>query len=548
MSTCKQCKSQFEIPKLEKDFLKKVNLPDPIKCPACRMQRRFAFRNERKLYYRKCDLTGKQIVSIYSPDSKYKVYDQHEWHTDKWDPFEYGRDFDFSRPFFKQMNELMLATPKLSLFANQNENSDFTNGAQQDKNCYMIFVSDHDEDCYYSYAIDSCKDCVDCYNCYKCILCIEDIDCSECHNVAFSEKSHNCSDGYFLSDCKSCKNCFGCYGLRNKEYYMFNEKLTKEEYENRLEELNLGNYDTLQKAKEIFELKKKEQQIHQYYDGNNNENVTGDHIVRCKNCIECYDSGDLEDCGYLIFSFKSRDCFDGHVVVDNCELCYETVATINQYNTQFTFVSFYSKDSMYLDHCQYCQDCFGCSGLKRAKYCILNKQYTKEDYESLKAEIIEHMKKTGEWGQPFPIELSPFGYNETVAHEYFPLSKEEVKKNGWKWHDEDKQDALYEGPKTEIPKDIKDVPDDIVNKILICEKSGKPFKIIPHELRLYKMHKLPIPRISFDQRHLDRLNRRNPRRLWSRNCMKCNKSIQTTYAPNRPEKVYCEECYLKEVY
>ena len=503
-------------------------------------------------------MTGKSIISIYPPDSEYKVYDQHEWHSDKWDAFEYGRDFDFNRPFFEQFDELMKDVPKISLFTSRNENSDYTNGAQQDRNCYMIFVSDHDEDCYYSYGIDSCKDCVECLNCFECTLCLECIDCSGSYNLAYSERAHNCSDSYFLHDCKNCKNCFGCYGLRGKEYHIFNEPHKKEEYEKKLKELNTGNIDTINHAKEVFAKKVSEQQIHQYYDGNKNENVTGDHIVNCKNCIECYDSGDLEDCGYLIFSFKSKDCFDGHVVVDQSELCYETISTIHQYNTQFTYCSWYSKDSMYLDHCISCVDCFACSGLKKAKYCIFNKQYSKEEYESLKAKIIEHMKKTPlrqgsagqafEWGHPTPAELSPFGYNETVAQEFYPLSKEEVLKKGWKWQEEESAKYAYEGPKTEISKDIKDVTDEIIEKILICEKSGKPYKITPQELKLYRQHNLPLPRLCFDERHLARIQKRNPRQLWKRKCQKCDKEIQTSYSPDRPDKVYCEECYLKEVH
>jgi len=65
--------------------------------------------------------------------------------------------------------------------------------------------------------------------------------------------------------------------------------------------------------------------------------------------------------------------------------------------------------------------------LNTAKYCILNKQYTKEEYEKLMPKIIEYMEKTEEWGEFFPASLSPFGYNETIAMEYFPLTREEVK-------------------------------------------------------------------------------------------------------------------------
>ena len=446
------------------------------------------------------------------------------------------------------MNELMLDVPKLSMFTLHNENSDYTNGAQQDKNCYMIFVSDHNEDCYFSYAIDSCKDCTDCLNCFECTLGVECTDCSSCYNVAYSQKTHGCRDSYFLSDCKNCQDCLGCYGLRGKKFHIFNQPLSEEEYREKIKMLDLGNYDNVKRMQDTVNDMFAKQQIHQFIDGNNNDNVTGDHIVNCKNSIECYDSADLEDCGYLIFSFKSKDCYDGHVVVDKCELCYETVSTIDQYNTQFTYASYHSKNSMYLDHSQYCQDCFACSGLQKEKYCIFNKKYSKEEYESLREKIIEHMKKTGEWGQMFPSELSPFGYNETVAQEYFPLSKEEVEAKGWKWYDERTEDAAYQGPQIDIPKNINDVKDDIVDKILTSKETGKPYKIIPQELELYRFHKLPIPRRTFNERHLKRIEKRNPRKLWDRNCMKCNAPLKSSYSPDRKEIIYCEKCYLETIY
>ena len=67
-----------------------------------------------------------------------------------------------------------------------------------------------------------------------------------------------------------------------------------------------------------------------------------------------------------------------------------------------------------------------------SQYCILNKQYTKEEYEELLPKIIEHMKSTDEWGKFFPTEDSPFAYNETVASEFYPITKDEVLKNNWK--------------------------------------------------------------------------------------------------------------------
>jgi len=160
------------------------------------------------------------------------------------------------------------------------------------------------------------------------------------------------------------------------------------------------------------------------------------------------------------------------------------------------------------------------------------------------------MKKTDEWGQFFPFSLSPFGYNETMAREYFPMTKEQVLKKGWKWKEEgvEEKPQNYLGPEVQVPDDIQDVDDSICGKILRCEATGKLFKIIPQELQFYRDMKLPLPRKCFMQRQKERFMLRNPRHLWKRECAKCKKGIETTYAPERPEIVYCEECYLATVY
>ena len=157
------------------------------------------------------------------------------------------------------------------------------------------------------------------------------------------------------------------------------------------------------------------------------------------------------------------------------------------------------------------------------------------------------MKETGEWGEFFPVSLSPFGYNETVAQEYFPLTREEAVSKGYKWKDDEKENVQNTDKKNNIPDDISEVTDEILNQVIYCEKTGKPFKIQKAELQFYRKMNLPIPRLHPDERHRQRMALRNPRKLWDRNCANCNKEIQTTYAPERPEKVLCESCYLQVV-
>jgi hypothetical protein len=57
--------------------------------------------------------------------------------------------------------------------------------------------------------------------------------------------------------------------------------------------------------------------------------------------------------------------------------------------------------------------------------------------------------------------------------------------------------------------------------VVICEVSGKPFRIIKQELEFYRKHNLPIPHRHPDVRHTDRMKLRNPRKLRDRKCNKC---------------------------
>ena len=51
-----------------------------------------------------------------------------------------------------------------------------------------------------------------------------------------------------------------------------------------------------------------------------------------------------------------------------------------------------------------------------------------------------------------------------------------------------------------------------------------------------------------EQRYQERLTQINPKRLWKRTCEKCNRDIQSSYSPERLERICCEQCYLSEVY
>src|SRR3989344_4611546 len=530
---CQNCHRKFEITEKDLEFYKKINVPEPTFCPECRQIRRMVWRNERTLYQNTCGLCGKNIITLYSKDKPFKVYCYDCYHGDKWDPMSYGREIDFSRPFLEQFRELQLEVPRLYAFVFNNVNSEYTNGSAFNKNGYLLFVSDHNEDSAYSYSIFNCKDSFDCLNSNECELCYAAVTCKKCYRVFFSQDCTNSQDLYFSKNLANCHDCVGSVNLRNKKYYIFNE-------------------------------------------------------LNSKKSFESFDSEYLEDSKFIQHGNKAKDSYDGYVAVDNTELSYEIVSAIALRNVKFGNCVWHDYDSSYLDTCENSNNLFGCVGLKNKSYCILNKQYSKEEYEALLPKIIGQMneapfvdKKGREYiyGEFFPSEFSPFCYNETVAEEYFPLTKEEAIKDGYLWKDAEGRNYQFTIANLQIPDRINDVSDFILNEIIECahnvesrtfdnalgcrttkcnEQCTEAFRIILQELDFLRKMNLPLPRLCPNCRHAERFRQKNPLKLWKRNCMcnlanhdhgdnSCLAQFETTYSPSGSEKVFCEACYLKEI-
>lgn len=547
---CKGCKENFTVKSEDIAFYEKMQVITPSHCPDCRQQRRLAYNNEMKLYNRKCDYTGKQIISVYSPDKPYQIYSQDIWWSDKWDPLEYGQAFDFSRPFFEQFFEVFLKTPhkNLDTIYLQDENSQYTNYAGNNKNCYLIFHANNSQDCYYGYGIKDCKNCVENFNIFHCELCYECIDCYNCYDLKFSQNCHNCSESYFLKDCRGCKNCIGCKNLNQKEYYIFNKPYSKEEYQSFLKKMPASSHKNLKIIQEQIHnlFLKLPYRFVQVYKA---ENCFGDNIYYSKNISESFDVSNMEDGKYCYQLYSnSKDCMDVYQFGINVEGGYDcSCIGSNCTNMKFCHLCYEQVHNLtYCYECHHSTHLFGCVGIKNKKYCILNKQYTKEEYESLIPKIIEHMIKTGEWGEFFPMQYSPFAYNETMAQNYFPLTKKECQEQNLSWQ-EDTQNSSYEGPKTKVPDDLQEVEDNIISHILNCETCGKNYRIISQELEIYKKMNLALPRNCMFCRNELRMQKRNPRKLYDRNCMNCNVSIKTTFSPQRKEIVYCEKCYQENM-
>jgi hypothetical protein len=244
---CSHCSISFDITDIDMDFLtrltptiarRKFELPFPKDCPKCRKIRRYAWRNEKNIYKRKCDATSKDLISLFSPDSPCPVYESDYWYSDKWDAHQYGRDFDFSRSFFEQWGELKRLVPVPGkIISLSMENSDYSDNCGNLKNCYLCFNAANCENCYYSNDCYKSLSCVDSLGFVDSIECYELINASNCYRTHFSYDVKNCKFSKFLYSCDGCEYCYGCANIKNQKYMIFHTQYSESTYFEKLEEI-----------------------------------------------------------------------------------------------------------------------------------------------------------------------------------------------------------------------------------------------------------------------------------------------------------------------
>ena len=583
---CQNCKQDFVIEPDDFAFYEKIKVPPPTFCPECRLKRRLMWRNELSFYRRKCDAPGhdEQFISYFHPDTELTIFDYKYWWSGDWDPLDYGMDYAWDRPFFDQFRELISNVPWYNLRIVDSINCEYSE-AFHSKNCYLGSVYGS-EDCLYA-DVGFSKNSVDINqslsleNCYECSYDNKNF------KVFFSDHTLNSLESNFLSSCNNLQHCSFCVNLKNKKHHFFNVPYTKEEYEKKLKELDLGSFASLERLKKEF-LEFKLKFPHKYSRNINTVDSLGDGLKNAKNCFYCFNAADdVENCKYVLGGGVGlRNSYDTSNCGVHSESFYEMLGSgENGNNNQFSVNVLTSHSVRYSIECHGSSNLFGCFGLKNKKYCILNKQYSKEEYEMLIPEIIKNMNdmpyadKKGriyKYGEFFPIEISPFAYNETITQRHFPLVKEEAEALGYEWRDTDIKQYSITKYRKDLPDHIKDTGDDVLKEIIGCSHEGNcvyqcatAFRIIPEELSFYRRMNISLPELCSNCRYYERLKNQNPAMLWHRACQcsgqksengvyqntgkhqhgegQCPNEFETSYSPERKEIVYCESCYNAEV-
>lgn len=515
-----------------------------------------------QLYKRACDLCKKEVISVYAPDDRVTAYCPDCWWSDKWDPLSEGQDYDFSKPFFQQFDELTrrvaVRGPLLDLktFAAAPYNS--YNGNL--KNCYLMFYTEYNEDSAYGFYIRDSSWLMDSSIVIKCENCYDSMQIFKVSGgIGLRSQVTESVECAFLKDCANCQDCFASANLRGKRYVAFNEQYTKEEYKKFISQWDLGSYEGYQTAKKLAEEHWKKFTPKPRFD-ELSVNCTGDSVFESKNVKDSYDITGSEDSRFLLLikAGPVKDSYDYTEWGNNSTRVYECV-TVGDHASDILFAQDCGESSRNQQYCKGClgaSNLFGCVSVRKKEYCILNKQYTKEQYEELIPKIKKHMEEMPyvsargieyKYGEFFPPELCAFAYNETFAQNFFPLTKEEALKRGYRWRDVEPKEYAVSMKAADLPDHIKDAPDSILNEVIGCDSCRRGFRIIPLELQFLKSRNLPLPRQCPFCRISEKFD------IWAkgyrqvlRSCDKCGAEFQTRYTKQEAPQIICKQCYLAE--
>src|SRR3989344_4358220 len=406
---CTDCNKEFTIDFGDLVLYEKVGLKIPQQCFFCRLKQYFPFWMFWKFRKGTSDLSGESFITILPLNPRYPVYKSHEWWSDKWDPMTFGQDYDSSRSFFDQLKELQEKIPRPHQTGENNTNCDWCDDVWESKNCYLCRSLLKCENSSYIYRTIGTKDSFDITYSFN----LQDsYDCLFCHdsfNLNFSENSRDSIESYFLFDCRNCQNCFMCWNLRNKKYCIRNTQYSKDDYENEIKKIKFDSYKNIENLKREFGKILQNEAVHRENFNLRTTTSTGNYLTDCDKCVNCFSWEKSQNCRNHIRGTDSKDSIDQTFSWQN-EVSGNNSGVFGGF--QIKHSSWYDgRYSEYLDNCVEVEYCFGCVGLRKKKFCILNKQYTKEEYEKLRAQIVKDMQKGGEYGKFSPYSLGLCDYN-----------------------------------------------------------------------------------------------------------------------------------------
>ena len=459
------------------------------------------------------------------------------WWGDAWDGLDFGSSGEPEKPFFQQFAALQRKVPREGTSVVRAENCDYNSHTRDSKNCYLCHLSIKAEGLLYSYWTVGARDVIEGFYTTDCELCARCSYVTNCYNCVHVLESANCHDCYFSAELRSCSNCLFCCNLSGKQYHIHNRPCSRDEFEAEKNKYLNGDRNSYLEACAVLDRMLLEQPRRAQH-SLRSENVVGDHILNSKDVYHAFDVLNAErgfnvtngGGSFIVHSYSVGFPESSHV--------YCSVTVRNSSQIFFSANCWNSHQLWYCDNCVNCKDCFGCVGLKNRRFCAFNVQYSEAEYLELLTHWKRQMLTRGEWGHFFPVELSPYCYDESAAQDFFPLEREEILRWGWKCSPE-KVTAAHESTTASAAVS----PD-----VMKCTSCSHSFRVVPAERELASRLGIPISEKCPDCRLTANLRRRSPYSLVERSCAKCSIPVVTALREESARSVWCEKCFVQAVF
>jgi hypothetical protein len=474
-------------------------LPEPVLAPGEFLRQICCWGNLLNLFKTTSAYSGKPQLSRYNPELGYRMCTPEEFWALSVDNSEFGREYDFSRSFFEQFDQLLRAVYWLPLNATNCEGSDYINGAYGAKNSYLCFGIFNSEDCLYSYMLNHCSDCLDCIDALQSQYCYDGHMLRNCYECRHCRQCSNCSQCVLCEDCIGCQNCLLSYGLRNASYCIENQPLTKEQYQQHLHSLELHKRSKVSLGQQRL-ASLLAQAGHRTNRLTNAEDSTGCFLTNVNNLHSSFYTHNALDSGYLVCSHDCAHCWRGFA--ENSELAYQSGTYFKAYATYNSYMivgGSFNLYSVFLYNT--CNHCFGCAGLNKKEYCVLNKQYSKQEYFELVPRIIAQMRAHGEWGSFFPPRIAPHYYEQAFCNDWLqPLAAGEAERRGYRVGAGGLPTPQVGVSSSTIADSLYDLSPAQAQLTYVCASTGQSFRFQKKELEFYRKFGIPPPELHWAER------------------------------------------------
>ncbi|MEK7105336.1 MAG: hypothetical protein AAB865_01495 [Patescibacteria group bacterium] len=553
--TCAISGEKWQFDEREMRWCRQFNTPVSRYSPLTRLKWLSAFRTSFEIFWNKHAFTGEPILTYVHPDIKTPIVSDQEWHNlDVGSMPEYQREVDLTRPMLDQFRDLVSVVPMGARREWKNIVNTVGVGMWDVEDCYIVFSTVGTKRAMYTYyCLEGSEDITQSVFVRTSQSCFGSTHIDRCHSCTVAVESRDCINCAFIFDCRNCEDCFGASNLRNKKYVFFNEQLTKEQYQERMKSIDLSCRSTYKEYYQRFIDLIGSAAFPENFNMNSGDS-NGEYLTDCVRVTDSYYMNKCTDCAYNYGSGGAEGCYylSSAYPATNSWMC---AVLLDCSNVKYSAMCGKSRELEYCYNCHDSEYCFGSVGLRNKKFHIFNRPYSEEEYWKKVDELKCAMLDRGEYGEYFPLDLSPNGMQFSMTPILYDVEVDEMKKFNAPMYDPDRgavlapKKTVEEAPlnSADVPDCLKDVDPSLwVAKPFMDQKVNRRWTVVPKEFEFYRSHNLPFPEEHYTSRLRRQIQMMNLPLREVVNCAACHKSI--TVGKNKTftaRKVYCTDCYLK---